>query len=81
MSPAYPSALKNSGAEGVGMVEFDVDTKGRVVSARVRQSSDRAFEEPTFRAVLNWRFAPGRKDGRAVLFRMVIRVNFKLGET
>lgn len=81
VSPTYPSALKNSGIEGVVMVEFDVDTKGRVVSARVRQSTDRAFEDPTLRAVLNWRFEPGRKDGRAVPFRMVIPVNFKLGET
>jgi len=79
-SPTYPSALKNEGIEGVVMIEFDVDTKGRVVSARVRQSSDRAFDEPTLRAVLNWRFEPGRKDGRAVPFRMVIPVNFKLGE-
>lgn len=81
MSPAYPSAMKASGIEGVVMVEFEVDTKGRVVSARVRQSSDRAFEEPTLRAVLNWRFEPGRKDGRPVPFRMVIPVHFNLGET
>lgn len=63
------------------MVEFNVDTKGRVVSARVRQSTDRAFEDLTLRAVLNWSFEPGRKHGRAVPFRMEIPVNFKLGET
>lgn len=79
-SPTYPSSLKNSGIEGVVMVEFDVDTKGRVISARVRESTDRAFEDPTLRAVLNWRFEPGRKDGRAVPFRMKIPVNFKLGD-
>jgi protein TonB len=79
MSPAYPTALRSDGIEGVVMVEFDVDVKGRVVSARVRESTHRAFEEPTIRAVLQWRFEPGRSQGRAVPFRMVIPVNFTLG--
>ena len=79
MSPTYPSALRNDGIEGVVMVEFDVDVKGRVVSARVRESSHRAFEEPTLRAVLQWRFEPGLSQGRPVPFRMVIPVNFTLG--
>jgi protein TonB len=60
-------------------VEFEVDVKGRVVSALVKHSSDRAFEEPTLRAVLKWRFEPGLLQGSPVPFRMVIPVNFKLG--
>lgn len=79
MSPTYPSALRSDGIEGVVMVEFDVDVKGRVVSARVRESTDRAFDEPTIRAVLQWRFEPGLSQGRPVPFRMVIPVNFTLG--
>ena len=79
MPPTYPSAMRNDGIDGTVMVEFDVDVKGRVVSARVRGSSHRAFEEPTLRAVLNWRFEPGLSQGRPVPFRMVIPVNFKLG--
>ena len=79
MPPTYPSAMRNDGIEGVVLVEFDVDVKGRVVGARVRESTDRAFEEPTLRAVLNWRFEPGLSQGRPVPFRMVIPVNFTLG--
>lgn len=79
MSPLYPSTLRKDGVEGSVMVEFDVDSKGRVVNARVRGSTNRAFEEPTLRAVLQWRFEPGLVQGRPVPFRMVIPVNFKLG--
>ena len=77
--PDYPSSMKNDGRNGTVMVEFDVDMKGRVVGARVRESTDRAFEEPTLRAVLKWRFEPGMIKGRAVPFRMVIPVKFNLG--
>jgi len=79
MPPEYPANMKKDGLDGTVMVEFDVDVKGRVVSARVRQSTDRAFEEPTLRAVLKWRFEPGLSKGLPVPFRMVIPVNFKLG--
>lgn len=80
MPPVYPATLKKDGIEGVVLIEFDVDAKGRVVSARVRESTNRAFDEPTLRAVRNWRFEPGLRQGRPVSFRMVIPVNFKLGE-
>ena len=80
MPPNYPTALRQDGIEGVVMVEFVVDVKGRVVSAQVRESTHRAFEEPTLRAVLNWRFEPGLSQGRPVSFRMVIPVNFQLGD-
>ncbi len=79
MPPEYPTSMKNDGRDGTVLVEFDVDVKGRVVSARVRESTDRAFEEPTIRAVLKWRFEPGQSKGHAVPFRMVIPVNFKFG--
>ncbi len=79
--PDYPPAMRQDKRDGVVMVEFEVDAKGRVVSARVRESSHRAFEEPTIRAVLQWRFEPGLCHGIPVSFRMVIPVNFKLSET
>ena len=44
MPPEYPTSMKNDGRDGTVLVEFDVDVKGRVVSARVRESTDRAFE-------------------------------------
>lgn len=79
MPPDYPPTMKKDGLNGTVIVEFDVDMKGRVVGARVRESTDRAFEEPTLRAVLKWRFEPGLSKGLPVPFRMVIPVKFNLG--
>jgi periplasmic protein TonB len=80
MAPEYPASMRQEKADGTVTVEFDVDARGRVVSARIKHSSHRAFEAPTIRAVLKWRFEPGQRKGIAVPFRMAIPVNFKFGQ-
>ncbi|MBI2496639.1 MAG: TonB family protein [Opitutae bacterium] len=77
--PEYPFALKQTGTEGSVTVEFDVDRSGRVVGARVLRSTHAEFEAPTLRAVLKWRFEPGRRHGKAVPFRLQVPVDFRLG--
>lgn len=78
IAPDYPFELKRTGVEGSVLIEFEVDTTGQVVSARVLRSDQREFEAPTLRAVLKWRFEPGKRNGRPVPFRMQIPVDFHL---
>lgn len=78
VAPDYPLALRQTGVEGSALIEFDVDATGRVVAARVLRGSEREFGEAAVRAVLRWRFEPGRRDGRAVPFRMAVPVEFSL---
>ena len=78
IAPEYPATLRHSGAEGSVVVEFAVDRSGRVTSARVLRSTHREFEETTLRAVLKWRFEPGRRNGVAVPFRMQVPVDFHI---
>lgn len=80
IAPEYPTSMRQEKADGMVMVEFDVDARGRVVSARVKHSTHREFEAPTIRAVLKWRFEPGQSKGIAVPFRMAVPVNFKFGQ-
>jgi protein TonB len=79
-APVYPAALRTTGLEGTVLVEFDVDAEGRVTRAVVRAASHCEFEEPTVRAVLRWRFEPGRRNGQIVPFRMRVPVHFRLNE-
>jgi periplasmic protein TonB len=79
-SPAYPFGAKQSGITGEVHVEFVVDERGRVSDPRVVYSSNRIFDEPTLRAVAKWQFEPGRRDGKAVKFRMTVPVMFNLNE-
>jgi periplasmic protein TonB len=78
VAPVYPYEAKASGRTGEVFVEFTVDESGRVLDPRVVRSSDRVFEEPTLRAVLKWRFEPGRLHGKVVRFRMAVPVQFNL---
>jgi len=77
-APAYPAAERTAGITGEVLVEFIVDESGRVLNPRVVRSSGVAFESPTLRAVMRWRFEPGKKDGRLVRFRMMVPVRFNL---
>jgi protein TonB len=78
--PDYPSSMRQAGIDGQVLVEFTVDSTGRVMTARVLKSTQSDFEAATIRAVLRWRFEPGKRDGRAVPFRMVVPVRFSLGQ-
>lgn len=79
-APVYPFEAKRNGVRGEVVVEFEVNERGEVMSPRVVRSTDSIFEAPTLRAVSKWTFEPGRKDGRAVRFRMMIPIVFNLHE-
>lgn len=78
LAPDYPAALRAAGIEGSATIEFEVDTAGMVVRASVVSGTEREFEAAALRAVLKWRFEPGRRGGRAVPFRMVVPIAFSL---
>jgi protein TonB len=78
MPPDYPYSMKQAGLSGSVLVEFDVDKHGQVTRAEALSYSDRDFVEPALRAVRKWRFEPGRRDGKAVPFRMTIPIEFSL---
>lgn len=79
-TPDYPSAARRDGMNGEVVVEFLVDETGRVTNPSIVRSTSSVFEEPSLRAVLKWRFEPGKRDGRVVRFRMAVPVVFRLNE-
>jgi periplasmic protein TonB len=79
-TPIYPFEAKRDGIPGEVIVEFIVDEKGRVHSARVVSASNRIFEDATLRAVSKWVFEPGRRNGQIVSFKMSVPVQFNLHE-
>lgn len=81
--PVFPSSLMRGGADGVVMVSFTVDAEGRVRDAVVDNSSFRALNPYALKAVAEWRFTPGTRNGRAAAFRLRAPVEFtgKMDET
>lgn len=77
--PRYPSAMRRSKKEGRVIVYMVIDETGRVDSAEVRQSTDPGFEAEALKAVRQWKFKPGTKNGRPVRARILQPISFKLG--
>jgi TonB family protein len=76
--PRYPAALQSAGVAGSVVVEFVIDTTGRVErpSVRMVESSHPAFEDAAQAAVLGARFRPARLNGRPVRQITQQRVRF-----
>ena len=76
--PQYPYEMSRAGIPGWVKVEFVIDAKGEVISAKVAQSSHREFEKAALAAISKWRFVPGKKDGKAVNVRATQVLEFNL---
>lgn len=70
--PTYPEVMRQVGIGALVTVRFDVLPGGGVdpSSVQVTQSGNRAFEQPTIRAIQRWHFAteaPDRPEGPITL--------------
>lgn len=56
---------------------FLVDQDGRVQNPMVQSASDPVFERPALAAIKQWKFEPGKRNGKPVRFRMRVPITFK----
>lgn len=77
-SPMVNSAIRRK-APGKVYIIFVVDEEGRVVKPRIQKSSDTVFEQSSLSAVKQWRFEPGKRNGKPVRFRMRVPITFPEG--
>ena len=80
VAPVFPFNLKRDAIEGRVVVEFVVDTEGRVLGAMTVESTHPGFEEAAVTGVGRWKFRPGQKNGRPVNTRMRVPILFRLTE-
>ena len=78
VQPAYPAAARAEGVQGTVILEAVVLPDGTVGDARVTGPLDPALEAEAMKALNDWRFEPGRKDGRAVPVQALIEMRFAL---
>jgi TonB family protein len=78
--PIYPEVLRIMNARGDAQIEFIVNTAGQVVNPAVIKATHPLFGERAIEAVRQWRFNPGRKDGRLVNTRMTVPIIFDLDD-
>lgn len=78
VAPVYPYEMKQSGVSGSVEVLFVSGSDGRVKRVSIKSSTHREFEDSAVRAIREWRFEPGMKDGKPVSVRMLIPFNFNV---
>lgn len=78
VAPTFPFNLKRDSIEGRVVVEFVVDTEGRVLGTAAVESSHPGFEEAAVTGVGRWKFRPGQRNGRPVNTRMRVPILFRL---
>jgi protein TonB len=66
-------------APGTVYVLFIVNQNGRVENPVVQKSSDPIFENTALTAVRQWKFEPGKRNGKSVRFRMRVPISFQKG--
>jgi protein TonB len=78
VAPVFPYEMKQAGVSGSVEVLFVCGADGKVKRVSVKSSTHREFEDSAIRAIREWRFEPGMKDGSPVNVRMLIPFNFNV---
>ena len=78
LRPVYPDSLKGSGIEGVALIGFVIDKKGKVVNPRVIRSDHKAFNSGAILTSLSLEFDPVKVKRKPVCVEM--RVPFRFSE-
>ncbi len=78
-APEMPARARRQGIEGRVLLRLRIDTKGRVVSATVEESTNaELFNEVAIDAAKKWRYAPARYRGDAVAISALQPIEFRL---
>lgn len=79
-APQYPFALRGQSLQARVVVQFIVDSAGRVSDVRVEESTHNGFDQAAVDGVARWKFKPGQKGGRKVATRMIVPIRFEITE-
>lgn len=80
VKPVYTDAARKERIQGTVMMDVVVRSDGTVGDVNVTKSLDKEFglDDEAVRAVKQWVFDPGTKDGKAVAVLVQIEMSFTL---
>ena len=74
----YPQIARAAEIEGDVVLSATINPAGTVIDVSVLRSPHRVFDEPARRAVLQWRYTPGRRNGVPAEYQVQATVRFRL---
>ena len=80
--PPFPLAARQENlTEGKAVVEFLIDTEGKVRLPRIISSTHPSFGYMSVQTVANWRYEPPKSGGKPVVTRVRVPFNFTTTDT
>ena len=76
--PEYSEEARRARYEGTAVLSLVVDVDGLPKDIRIVRSVGHGLDAEALRAVKQWRFTPGAKDGRSVPTQLNVEVAFRL---
>lgn len=76
--PRYPRVARELGKEGVVLLQLVIDERGRILDVQVLKRAGSGFDEEALRAVRDSTFSPAKKNGRPVMCKARLPIQFIL---
>ena len=76
--PQYSEEARKAKWQGVVLLSLVVDENGNTANIQVIRPLGLGLDEQAIKAVSQWRFTPGKKDGKPVKVQAQIEVTFRL---
>lgn len=78
-APAYPAISRRLGEQGKVVIRVLIDKDGTPQQGDIGQSSGYArLDQAALRAVMDWRYVPGRRDGTVQDMWFNVPIHFAL---
>jgi len=81
VKPQYTAEAKKAKIQGTVTLECVVQPDGTVGEVRVTKALDPGLDQEAIKAVKQWRFKPGTKDGKPVPVLVTLELTFTLRDT
>jgi periplasmic protein TonB len=78
VKPSYPVSKRGSGIQGMVTRDCIVLADGTVGEVRVARGIDPDLDLEAIRAMRQWRFTPGERDGKPVPVQVSVEMAFSL---
>ena len=79
--PTYPESARKAGIEGMAIVDVTISTDGTVLGCSLATSSgNELLDKAAIGAAQSSKFAPGTKDGKAVVMKIKVPFRFRLAD-
>lgn len=78
-APSYPAISRRLGEQGKVVIRVLIGRDGNPLQAELHQTSGYArLDQAALRAVMDWRYVPGRQDGKSQDMWFNVPINFSL---